>query len=112
MLGVAYDHPAPAAGAAALEYRRGRGPAIPDRQLPRIEQALLQGPAAHGFDGEVWSAPQVAEVIERVTGVRSTPARSSGCCATGQGARERLGGLGLMAALRCSGPCCGRWTAG
>ena len=45
----------------------GRGPAIPDRQLPLIEQALLQGPAAHGFDGEVWSAPQVAEVIERLT---------------------------------------------
>jgi hypothetical protein len=46
-----------AGGAAGLEYRRGRGPAIPDRQLPLIEQALLQGPAAHGFDGEVWSAP-------------------------------------------------------
>lgn len=60
-------------GAAALEYRRGRGPAIPDRQLPLIEQALLQGPAGHGFDGEVWRAPQVAEVIERVTGVRLTP---------------------------------------
>ena len=60
-------------GAAALEYRKGRGPAIPDRQLPLIEQALLQGPAAHGFDGEVWSAPQVAEVIERLTGVRLTP---------------------------------------
>jgi transposase len=59
-------------GAAALEYRRGRGPAIPDHQLPLIEQALLQGPAAHGFDGEVWSAPQVAEVIERLTGVRLT----------------------------------------
>jgi len=62
-----------AGGAAGLEYRRGRGPAIPDRQLPLIEQALLQGPAAHGFDGEVWSAPQVAEVIERLTGVRLTP---------------------------------------
>jgi transposase len=60
-------------GAAALEYRRGRGPAIPDSQLPLIEHALLQGPAAHGFDGEVWSAPQVAEVIERLTGVRLTP---------------------------------------
>lgn len=60
-------------GAAALEYRRGRGPAIPDHQLPLIEQTLLQGPAAHGFDGEVWSAPQVAEVIERLTEVRLTP---------------------------------------
>ena len=62
-----------AGGAAGLEYRRGRAPAIPDRQLPLIEQALLQGPAAHGYDGEVWSAPQVAEVIEQLTGVRLTP---------------------------------------
>jgi transposase len=60
-------------GAAALQYRRGRQPAIPDSQLPQIEQALLQGPAAHGFPGEVWSAPQVAEVIEQLTGVRLTP---------------------------------------
>lgn len=42
-----------AGGAAGLEDRRGRGPAIPDRQLPLIEQALLRGPAAHGVDGEV-----------------------------------------------------------
>jgi transposase len=62
-----------AGGAAALEYRRRRGPAIPDSQLPLIEQALLQGPAAHGFDGEVWSAPWVTVVIERLTGVRLTP---------------------------------------
>jgi transposase len=62
-----------AGGAAALQYRSGRQPAIPDSELPQIEAALLQGPAAHGFPGEVWSAPQVAEVIERLTGVRLTP---------------------------------------
>lgn len=62
-----------AGGSAALQYRSGRQPAIPDSQLPQIEAALLQGPAAHGFPGEVWSAPQVAEVIERLTGVRLTP---------------------------------------
>ncbi|HEV2825861.1 MAG TPA: helix-turn-helix domain-containing protein, partial [Actinomycetota bacterium] len=62
-----------AGGAAALQYRSGRQPAIPDSQLPQIEAALLQGPAAHGFPGEVWSAPQVAEVIKRLTGVRLTP---------------------------------------
>ena len=79
-----------AGGAAALEYRRGRGPAIPDRQLPLIERALLQGPAAHGFDGEVWSAPQVTEVIERLTGVRLTPSPSSGCCAFGSAGPRKL----------------------
>jgi transposase len=58
--------------AALLKYRRGREPAIPDHQLPRIEQAPPQGPAVHGFDGEVWGTPQVAEVIEWLTGVRLT----------------------------------------
>jgi transposase len=62
-----------AGGAAALQYRTSRQPAVPDSQLLLIEQALLQGPAAQGFDGEVWTAPQVGEVIERLTGVRLTP---------------------------------------
>jgi transposase len=48
-----------AGGAAALQYRTSRQPAVPDSQLLLIEQALLQGPAAQGFDGEVWTAPQV-----------------------------------------------------
>jgi integrase len=47
-----------------------RRPAIPDRRLPAIEQALLEGAEAHGFDGEVWTVARVAVVIQRMTGVR------------------------------------------
>jgi transposase len=62
-----------AGGPAALGYRTGRRPAIPDRQLPLIDQALRKGPAAHGFHGEVWTSTQVAEVIRQLTGVQLTP---------------------------------------
>lgn len=54
-----------AGGAAALHYRIGRRPAIPDSELPVIDQALRKGPAAHGLHGEVWTTTQVAEVIRR-----------------------------------------------
>jgi transposase len=39
-------------------------------QLPAL---LAQGAAAHGFRGDVWTAPRVAAVIERAFGVRSHP---------------------------------------
>jgi transposase len=74
-----------AGGAAALQYRTGRRPAIPDSQLPAIEQALRKGPAAHGLRGEVWTATQVAEVIQRLSGVRLTPSSAKRLL------RDRLG---------------------
>jgi transposase len=73
-------------GAAALRSRGpSRHPAIPDSQLPAIEKALLKGPGAYGFDGDVWTAARVAVVIQRVTGVqlRSTTVQRL--------LRERLG---------------------
>jgi len=73
-------------GAAALRSRGpSRHPAIPDSQLPAIEKALLKGPGAYGFDGDVWTVTRVAVVIQRVTGVqlRSTTAQRL--------LRERLG---------------------
>jgi transposase len=39
-------------------------------QLPVL---LAHGAEAHGFRGEVWTAPRVAVVIERAFGVRSHP---------------------------------------
>jgi integrase len=58
-------------GAAALRNRRlGRPPAVPDSQLPAIEQALLKGAEAHGFDSNVWTSTRVAVVIQQVTGVQ------------------------------------------
>jgi transposase len=52
-------------GAAALRSRqpRGRRPKLPDSQLPAIEQALLQGAAAHGFDDDVWTITRVRVVV-------------------------------------------------
>lgn len=58
-------------GAAALRSRGpSRRPAVPDSQLRAIEEALLKGASAHGFDGEVWTVARVAVVIRRVTGVQ------------------------------------------
>jgi transposase len=58
-------------GAAALRSRGpSRRPAVPDSQLPAIEQALLKGAGAHGFDGDVWTVARAAVVIQRVTGVQ------------------------------------------
>jgi len=58
---------------------RSRGPSGPtprlsDAQLVTVEQALLEGPAAHGFTGELWTLDRIAIVIERLTGVCYHPA--------------------------------------
>jgi transposase len=63
-------------GAEAL---RSRGPSAPaprlsDQQLATVEQALLEGAAANGFVGELWTLDRVALVIERLTGVQHHPA--------------------------------------
>jgi hypothetical protein len=71
-------------GAAALRNRRlGRQPAVPDSQLPAIEQALLKGAKAHGFDSDGWTAARVAVVIQRTTGVQPGSRRCTGCSANG-----------------------------
>ena len=58
-------------GAAALRNRKlGRPSAVPDSQLPAIEQALLTGAAAHGFDSDRWTTARVAVVVQRITGVQ------------------------------------------
>jgi transposase len=58
-------------GTAALRSRGpSRHPAVPDSQLPAIEEALLKGAGAHGFDGDVWTVARVAVIIQRVTGVQ------------------------------------------
>jgi integrase len=58
-------------GVAALRDRKiGRLPAVSDSQLPAIEQALLTGAAAHGFDTDRWTTARVAVVVQRLTGVQ------------------------------------------
>jgi transposase len=56
------------AGAARL----GRTPRLSDEQLAEAEAALLDGPKANGFSTSMWTLARVADVIERVSGVRYT----------------------------------------
>jgi hypothetical protein len=46
---------------------------LPDRQLPAIEQALLQGATAHGFASDAWTLERVGIVVHRLTGQRLAP---------------------------------------
>ncbi|QUH05834.1 winged helix-turn-helix domain-containing protein [Saccharopolyspora erythraea] len=50
--------------------RAGRVPRLSDEQLAEVEAELLRGPRANGFSTEMWTLARVAEVIERLTGVR------------------------------------------
>ena len=52
----------------------GRRPKVPDSALEAIEQALLEGALAHGFDTDVWTLERIAVLIQGLTGVAlSTP---------------------------------------
>jgi transposase len=56
-------------GAAALRSRGpSRHPAVPDSQLPAIDQALRQGAKAYGFDSDAWTLARIGIVVQRVTG--------------------------------------------
>jgi transposase len=61
-----------------VEALRSRGPTGPDPKLSpadlaRIEQALLQGARANGFDTDLWTLERVAVVITQLTGIRHHP---------------------------------------
>ena len=53
--------------------RAGRKPRLSSDQLDQVEQALLEGPLAFGYRTELWTLPRVAELIQRITGVRYHP---------------------------------------
>jgi transposase len=50
--------------------RAGRKPRLSADQLVQVEQALREGPNAHGYVTDLWTLPRIRDVIERVTGVR------------------------------------------
>jgi transposase len=61
-----------------VEALRSRGPTGPDpklsaAQLTQVEQALLRGAKANGFDTDLWTLERVAVVITQLTGVRYHP---------------------------------------
>jgi transposase len=56
--------------------RAGRPPRLSDGQLRLVEKALLRGPRVHGYATDMWTLARVAEVIEKVTGVRYAPTQT------------------------------------
>jgi transposase len=62
-------------GVDALRSRGPTGPApkLSDAQLAQIEEALLAGAMANGFDTDLWTLERVAVVITQLTGVRHHP---------------------------------------
>jgi hypothetical protein len=45
-----------------------------DQQLRLVDRALREGTLAHGYFTDLWTLPRVADVINKVTGVRYHPA--------------------------------------
>src|SRR5918999_1830386 len=61
-----------------VDALRSCGPTGPDpklsaAQLVKVEQALLAGAMANGFDTDLWTLERVAVVITQLTGVRYHP---------------------------------------
>jgi transposase len=64
-----------AQGRAALKRagRAGRKPRLGSAELRRIEQGLKRGPEALGYATNLWTAPRVADLIQRECGVQYHP---------------------------------------
>lgn len=42
----------------------GRSTDLPEEKFPELEQLLLDGAEANGFEGDLWTLPRVAQLIE------------------------------------------------
>ncbi len=62
-------------GKAALASKgpAGRKAKLTLEQTQQVTDALLAGPAAHGYRTDLWTLPRVAALIEELTGVRYHP---------------------------------------
>jgi transposase len=61
-----------------VDALRSRGPSGPDpkltdAQLAKVEEALLAGAMANGFDTDLWTLERITVVIAQLTGVRYHP---------------------------------------
>jgi transposase len=61
------------AGALGGAGRAGRKPRLQPEQWEPLDQALLEGARAHGFQTDLWTLPRVATMIERLTGEHYHP---------------------------------------
>jgi transposase len=50
--------------------RAGRPSRLSHAQLAQVQAALTKGPKANGYPTDLWTLARVAEVIDRLTGVR------------------------------------------
>jgi transposase len=51
-------------------------PRLTDEQVGEVEKALLAGPHSNGFETDLWTLARVADVIEKLTGVRYSQTRT------------------------------------
>ena len=51
----------------------GRRPRVQPEQLKRVEQELLRGARANGYETDLWSLPRIARLIKKLTGVSYHP---------------------------------------
>ena len=51
----------------------GRPRRLSDAELGQLEEALLQGPQAHGYSTELWTLPRMTRLIAKRFGVRYHP---------------------------------------
>ena len=61
-----------------VDALRSRGPTGPDpklsdAQLAQVQEALLAGAMANGFDTDLWTLERITVVITQLTGVRHHP---------------------------------------
>jgi transposase len=61
-----------------VDALRSRGPSGPDpklsaAQLAKVEEALLAGAMANGFDTDLWTLERITVVIAQLTGIRYHP---------------------------------------
>jgi transposase len=61
-------------GEAGLQLKKPGLPSrLRDEQWKEVHQALLEGPKAHGYDTELWTLERVADLIQKITGIRYHP---------------------------------------
>lgn len=79
--------------------RAGRLPRLFDEQIAEVEAALTQGPKANGYPTDMWTLTRVAEVIEKVAGVRYATTQTRASCETGwagAGMHDHLNGQPVL----------------
>jgi transposase len=64
-LGMAKDSP----DGLSAKPHPGPEPRLTDEQIGQLEGLLLEGPKAHGWHNDLWTARRVAEVIRRRFGL-------------------------------------------